>query len=182
MRNENELIWEEFLKESPWGYAKLPSAFEQKMLETDVDEIRKNDEFVDNFDGMDIYHSFDGEEEIYYVLNGDDVTAYYRFQDMGKYLKTKLIWNSKKYAGTLRKFLAEYLLPRHGIIESDDAFSNDAFTLWQKMVVMYPNYEFYAKFPNGKLSERMTNYHEPLIYREPFPKDGNSVFIMKYNK
>lgn len=181
--NENELIWEKFLKESPWGYTKLPSEFETRISQTKADDIRMNHQFVNDFeDDMDIYHSSDGEEEIYHVLKDDDIVAYYRFQDMGKYLKTKLVWNSKKYAGTLRKFLAEYLLPRHGIIESDDAFSNDAFTLWQKMVVMYPKYEFYAKFPDGKLSKRMTNYHEPLIYREPFPTDGNSVFIMKYNK
>lgn len=175
-------MWEAFLKESPWGNTKLPSAFENKIANTKTDDIRTHHQFIDNFEGMEVYLSSKEEDQIYHILNGDDIAAYYRFQDMGKYLKTKLVWNSKKYAGTLRKFLAEYLLPKHGIIESDDTFSNDAFRLWQKMVVMYPQYEFYVKFPDGRLSKRMTNYHEPLIYRDSFPDDENSVFIMKYNK
>lgn len=180
MQNDNELIWEAFLNESPFGYHTLPSMFERKMSEMNVDDI-KSKTFVERFGNMDIYHDKDGDNDVYYILVDNEIAAYYRFKDEGKYLKTKLTWNSKKHTGTLRKFLGEYLLPKRGIIESDDAFSNDAFTMWQKMVVEYPDYEFYAKFPDGRMSKRMTNYHEPLLYREPmFKGDGNSTFVMKY--
>ena len=180
MINENELIWEEFLKESPWRYTKVPSSLEVEMNSKNVDDI-KNKDYYGSFKNMEIYHDEENRQGIFYILVDDKFAALYRYKDEGNYLKSKLVWNGKKYPGTLRTFLAEYLLPKYKVIESDDAFSDDAFTMWQKMVVMYPHYEFYAKFPDGKMSKRITNYHEPLIYKEPFPNSRNTMFVMKYN-
>jgi hypothetical protein len=179
MTKPDILNLQELLQESPWGYPVLPSSFEDKMLDIKGGDIRK-EKFVERMDNMDIYFNPDTNGGNYYVLIGDDLASYYQYIQNKNSIKTKMTWNSRKYKGSLRDLLTKFIIPKYKIVESDDVLSNSAFSMWQKMVMEFPKYEFYAKLPSGELSDRITNYHEILLYREPITSQGNSTFIVRY--
>ena len=130
------------------------------------------------YDEMSIFYKKDGERENYYILINDEFAAYYQFVKIDGGIKSKMAWNSKKYTGTLRKFLAGYIVPKYKLIESDDNLTEKGFGMWEKMMMTDPKYGYYVK-DFGKVY-KLNNPKEIYYYKDILDKDPNSTFVVRY--
>ena len=172
---ENELMWEQFISESPWSTHPISDKFTQEMEALDVSVIMKFPN-VGNTNSYNIYEH-QGEDNfinLYFLMNSK-LAAYYKFTRLSSSIQSKLIWNSPNSAGSFMDMFANYIIPKYKIVESDDMLSPKAFELWKKMIGAYPDYKYYAKV-NGKLFQ-MTNPFDVYSYEERFNPGGNSTFI-----
>lgn len=117
----------------------------------------------------------------YFLISESELIGFYSYtnKDDGS-IQTKKIWNSKNHTGIIRKFFAEYIVPKFKVVESDDMLTAQAFEMWRKMMVLYSQYNYYVK-DNGEL-HKITNPEEFLYYKEPMNIDRpNSTFIVEYD-
>lgn len=177
MMNDNELIWEEFLKESPWYVPALPDEFEKRMSSTDPEMI-KEETYIGAYDDMSIFYKKEAILENYYILKGDEFAAYYQFEKTNGSIRTKITWNSKQHAGTLRKFLAGWIVPKYKMVESDGILTDRGFGMWEKMMTTNPQWEYFVK-DYGKVY-KLSNPKEVYYYKDILDKDPNSTFIVRY--
>jgi len=169
------------MNESPWGHGVMGDEFENDMLAHSLDII-KNYEHVGEFENTQVYYKEEMGDGNYFLWGDGELAAFYKFDLFSDNISTKLTWNNKKYKGLLRKFLAEYVLPKYEVIESDYRMSTHAFDMWQSMFIEYPKYEFYAKYPDGDMKQ-IKHYSSFITYKEPsfHGKKGHTTFVAKYN-
>ena len=170
------------MNESPWGHGVMGDEFENEMISHTFDMI-KDFEHVGEFENTQIYYKEEMGNGNYFLWGDDELAAFYQFDLFSDNISTRSTWNNRKYKGILRKFLAEYILPKYEVIESDYRMSTHAFDMWKSMFIEYPNYEFYAKYPNGEIKE-IKHYTDFIIYREPSFKGRyeHTTFVAKYNE
>lgn len=167
--------------ESPWGHGVMGDDFEESMTSYTFDDI-KNHEHVGEFKNTQIYYKEEMGDGNYFLWGDGELAAFYQFNLYGDNISTRMTWNNRKYKGLLRKFLAEYVIPKYKVIESDYRMSTHAFDMWKSMSIEYPQYEYYAKYPDGEI-KKINHYTQFMIYREPafHGKDGHTTFVVKYN-
>jgi len=177
--NDNRILWELYLKESPYSFPNVPNDFNDKMNSISIENIKKF-KHIGEFDDYQIYEqSSKGEVELYFTV-GDSLVAFYSYTiRLNQPIKTKMIWNNDKYSGSLRKIFGEYIVPKFKIVESDDSMSNLGFNMWMKLIGFYPNYKFYAKTQHGLIP--MKEPYDVYSYKNKIT-DPDSSFVVEYVK
>jgi hypothetical protein len=176
MMNEYKIMWEQFLKESPWATSPTPNSFNDRMENFDTNIIGSYDN-IGNFEDYEVYQNDNG-NELFFML-GDDFVAYYRYEiDDRNVCHTKMTWNHKNHQGTFLKLFGEYLIPKFKIIESDDMMTPQAFSMWQKLIGHYTDYKYYVK--TGDELIPIDNPYEVHNYSEKLAINGksNSTFLV----
>jgi hypothetical protein len=181
MINENEIMWEQFVLESPWLTPPLPDAFTVRMENLDLNDIRAF-KHIGKYDQYDIHENVTVKNTEMYFLKGNSLAAYYRYsKKSGEHIQTEMTWNSPKHSGSFLMIFGEYIIPRFKIVESDNMFTSDAFSMWKKLIGAFPQYDYYIK-RNGKMI-KMTHPYDVYSHEEKFSPDGkNSTFLAIYKK
>lgn len=173
---ENELMWEQFITESPWLTQPIPDKFTSDMLKIDVEDI-KSLTFLGNLDQFNIFQKIDNSFTELYFIKNEEIVSYYRYSELDTGgIQTKMIWNNPKYKGSFLKIFIDYIIPRFKVVESDDMLSQSAYDMWKKLIGLCENYKFYAKVKNKLIP--MTGPYDVYNYQERFDYDGNSTFIV----
>jgi hypothetical protein len=175
---DSSILWELYLKESPYSFPNVPNDFNDKMEAIAIADIKKF-KYIGVFEDYQIYeHFLKNEVELYFIFE-DLLVAFYSYTIRSNQpIKTKMIWNNDKYSGSFRKIFGEYIIPKFKIVESDDSMSNLGFNMWMKLIGFYPNYKFYAKTQKGLIP--MTEPHDVYSYKNKIT-DPDSSFIVEYS-
>lgn len=176
MKKDDVIMWEQFIVESPWMSAPLPDAFDEKMLSISVEEIKQKYDFIEKFINGEVY----GKRGQLFFVRDEEFLAYYQYEQFQDYIQTKMSWSRKGNNGIFRTFFGDYIIPKFKVVESDYGLTPLAFDMWKKLIIMYPNYDFYAK-DEGKLYP-LVNPEEVYTFNDPITKDENSTFIVQYRE
>ena len=174
---DNEIMWEQFITESPWLTQPIPNKFTADMLSLDIRKVESLN-FLGNNSGFDTYEEIaeDGATELFFVKN-HEIQAYYRYQQKSSgQIQTKMAWNNPKNKGSFIRLFGDYIIPRFKVVESDDMLTQSAFDLWKRMIGGYTQYNYYAKLVNKLI--QMTNPYDVHSYEEKFNPGKNSTFIV----
>jgi hypothetical protein len=179
MKNENAIIWEQFLSESPWITQQVPDQFNIDMSNISIEKIKSNSK-IGFYKDFEIYENVDGYETSLYFLKDDIFTAFYKYikTELGN-IQTKLIWNDKKYKGSFLDIFANYIIPRFKIIESDDMMTPQAFDMWKSLMLLKPEYKFYVKREDKIL--KLESPYDVHLYKERMGLDDkeNTTFVVQ---
>jgi hypothetical protein len=179
INKDDKMLWELYLKESPWSFPELPNDFDSKMETTNIRDIEKLN-CVGTFEEFKIYETVVGDKIELYFTTSNELAAFYSYIVRNKQpIKTKLVWNSKKHIGTLRRVFGDYIIPKFKIVESDDMMSDSAFKMWQKMIGFYPQYKFFAKVGDNLIP--LKHPYDVFTYKEKLT-DRDSPFIVEYGE
>jgi len=181
MRKDDEIMWEQFIMESPWLTQPVPDEFTVQMDNLDLGYIRSLNH-IGKYDGYDIHENVTPKNTELYFLRGDSLAAYYRYiKRSDGSIQTQMTWNSPKHKGSFLMIFAEYIIPRFKVVESDDMLTSDAFSMWKKLIGAFPQYEYYMK-RNGKMKMMFSPY-DVHDHEEKFSPNGqNSTFVAIYKK
>lgn len=138
---ENNKIWDLYL-ESPWLYNTSSPTDDVGIT---IGDVLKYGEQIDTWEGIDVYKSIRHKDSFIFVKN-DEIVSFYKWDDSvfdGVY-QTRYSWNNPKYKGIFRKIFANYILPKLKQIQSDNMLTDKAFEFWKKMMVEYPNFNYYV--------------------------------------
>jgi hypothetical protein len=161
-QSDIENIQRVLMTESPWNYGVMDDDFENQMSNFPVEKALQMD-LTTKWNGCDIYHKSEFGYGEFYIVKNNEVVAFYRFDPKGDYIQTKLTWNKRKNKGILRKFLAEYIIPRYNTVESGNKLSTNAFDMWETMFLEYPQYEYLVKYQNGEI-KKITHHTQFILY------------------
>ena len=179
MKNENAIIWEQFLSESPWITQQVPDQFNIDMSNISIEKIKSNPK-IGSYKDFEIYQNVDGYETSLYFLKNDIFSAFYKYiKTKSGNIQTKLIWNDKKYKGSFLDIFANYIIPRFKIIESDDMMTPQAFDMWKSLMLLKPEYKFYVKRDDKIL--KLESPYDIHLYKERMGLDGkeNTTFVVQ---
>lgn len=178
MINENKLIWDRFITESPWLTQPISDEYNDRMLNIPIRTL-KNLKLVDTFDNMDI-HSVSNE---LYFVSETELIAYYKYNidDTGM-CQTKMVWNNPKHKGIFLKIFGGYIIPKFKVVQSDDMMTAKAFSMWQKLIGHYTEFTYYVK--DGEELIKIDNPYDVHNYKEKisFSDKGNTTFIVTVDK
>lgn len=180
MNRYNKILWEDFIYESPWLLYHPPLGEFNKNMEN-IDDYRiKKLGHVENFFEFAILEIKNGSVIELFLIKNDKLAVLYSYKNHSDgHIQTIKSWNSKEHMGSFMKFFAEIIVPKYKIVESDEMLSNNAFNMWRKMIVAYPDYNYYVK-DNDELFP-IKNPYEIDMYKEPMSIDKkNSTFIVEY--
>lgn len=179
MKNENHIIWEQFLAESPWITPEVSDQFNTDMSNINVEKIKTNPK-IGSYKDFEIYENADRYETSLYFLKNNTFTAYYKYVKTNDgNIQTKLTWNDKKHKGSFLDIFANYIIPRFKIIESDDMMTPQAFDMWKSLMLLKPEYKFYVKSTDKILKlESPYDFH---LYKERMGLDNkeNTTFVVQ---
>ena len=175
-KREEAIMWKQFITESPWMSSPLPDKFDQQMSSYTSEDIKNKYEFVEKFQDGEIY----GNDNELALIFDNALVSYYQYQPKETHIQTKMSWQRKGSNGVFSKFFAEYIIPRFKVVESDYGLTPSAFNMWKKLIILYPQYNFYAK-DDDKLY-RLTDPMDVYTYQDPIIKDPNSTFIAEYHE
>lgn len=182
MKNENILIWDQFVTESPWITPPVPDQFNIDMSNLDVSKI-KNYNHVGEYKQYNIYENIDGDKTSLYFVKNDSFVAFYKYlkTEYGN-VQTKLSWNAKQNKGSFLDIFANYIIPKFKIVESDDMMTSKAFDMWKSLMLLKPEYKFYVKHGNKIL--KLESPYDIHLYKERIGIDdnGNSTFVVEFQE
>lgn len=176
---DNKILWELYLKESPYSFPNISNDFNQKIESIPIEKIKKLNH-IGEFENYQIYEQSSKDEVELYFTDKDSLVAFYSYTIRSNQpIKTKMIWNDEKYSGLFRKIFGEYIIPKFKIVESDDSMSNLGFNMWMKLIGFYPNYKFYAKTQHGLIP--INEPYDVYLYKNKIT-DPDSSFVVEYKK
>jgi len=175
---ENDLLWETYLLESPWHMKHPLNSFDKDMENLNYFDISQDQPF-DKFGDIEVFkNDLDGKQFEFYFALDQKIVSYCRCK-MGEngMIVLDLIWNSKKSKGLFRKIFVEYLLPEFGDIESGDSMSDLGFGFFKNLMDTNPDLKFYVR--NGGNITKIQDSSEFEKYKEPLRDDNQySTFIV----
>lgn len=163
---ENELMWEQFITESPWHMKNPLSSFDEYMENLNVEEIMQSSVFSKYLNLL-IYHNrLDNNESEFYFIDGSKIAAYCRYQKLNDRIILEMIWNSKNSKGLFKELIKNYLLPKFKCVESGETMSDAGFKFFKSLMEQNPELKFYLKYKNHltkiQSPKDFSNYKEPL--------------------
>ena len=177
-KQENEMMWEQFVMESPWLTQALPDKFDEDMSNLNVDKI-KGYKHIDNYKDYSIYENITGEQIELFVSQNDLFVVYYRYHlNENGGIQTKLTWNNKNNKGSFLDIFSNYIIPKFKVVESDNMMTSKAFDMWKSLILLKPDYNFYVK--NGNKISKLESPYDVYLYKERMgiTNDENSTFIV----
>lgn len=167
------------MNESPWNYGVMDDDFEEHMSNFSVEKVQQM-KFVTEWNTMNVYYQTEFGYGEYYILKNNELVAFYRFDPKSNYIQTEITWNKRGNKGVLRKFLAEYIIPKYRMVESGNKLSTNAFSMWENMYVEYPQYDYLVKYKNGEIKTIKHHTQFALYSSSSFNDDlAFTTFIVK---
>ncbi len=174
--HENQIMWEQFVMESPWLTPALDSRINDEIDKIDFRELKKTGKSIGRYKDYDIIQLESlGVVKLYFVTDVM-IAAYYGYiprEDGGT--QTKLSWNDMNHKGVFLDIFANYLIPRFKVIESDSMMTPKAFDFWTNLMTLCPNNDYYVK--SGNILTKLDNPYSIHFYKEPFQNE-NSTFVV----
>lgn len=168
---DNEKIWE--LYESPWYNH---SQEFMRNINLNIDKVKHSGQVVDRFEDYDVY-TFKRNPNALAFTSDYDIISYFEYKDssIDNAIQIKFTWNNPKFKGVFRNIFIDYILPKFGDIQSDDMLTGDAFNFWKKLILEYPQYNYFV-ISNGEWI-RLSNPSEIDNYKERILDDNSTFFI-----
>lgn len=173
-QEENDLIWERFITESPWPY-KFSSNINVGFRESNPSTWGT---LSDKYKNFDVYENL--KDEIYSLTFslGIKPVAFYSYIPNEEYyggVKTKFIWGENDPKKVFQDIFVGYILPKFKTIESDDMLTDEAFQFWINLMRNNPDLDFHAKIASK--FKRLMSSDEIIKYKEKYDQE-NSTFIV----
>lgn len=177
MKNDDIIMWEQYISESPWLVSSLPDSLNDYMYSLNIDKILSY-KYVGDYKNYNIYENkINDEYELFFILK-NILVAYYRYNiSENNNIQTKLSWCNKSYKGTFLDIFANYIVPKFKIVESDNMMTSKAFDMWKSLILLKPEYKFYAKLDDKLI--KLTSPYDVYTYSERIDTNNqNSTFIV----